>query len=174
LILPFDHKRPKLGQDVFIAPTATVIGDVELGDLASVWFGSVLRGDIGAIRVGARSNIQDLSCVHLTEGLSVTIVGEDVTVGHGVILHGCRIGDRCLVGMGSTVLDNADIGADCVIAAGSLVPPRMVVPPRSLVRGSPAKVIRDVTEAELGLGPTGALHYIDIARRYREALGNKS
>lgn len=174
MILPFDQKRPKLGQDVFLAPTVTVIGDVELGDLVSVWFGSVLRGDIGAIRVGARSNIQDLSCVHLTEGLSVTIVGEDVTVGHGVILHGCRIGDRCLVGMGSTVLDNADIGADSVIAAGSLVPPRMVVPPRSLVRGSPAKVIREVTEAELKLGPTGALHYIDIARRYREALVDKS
>lgn len=174
MILAFDQKSPRLGRDVFIAPTATVIGDVELGELASVWFGSVLRGDIGAIRVGARSNIQDLSCVHLTEGLSVTIVGEDVTVGHGVILHGCRIGDRCLVGMGSTVLDNADIGADCVIAAGSLVPPRMVAPPRSLVRGSPAKVIREVTEAELKLGPTGALHYIDIARRYREELRGES
>jgi carbonic anhydrase/acetyltransferase-like protein (isoleucine patch superfamily) len=173
LILPFDAKAPKLGRDVFIAPTATVIGDVELGDFASVWFGSVLRGDVGAIRIGARSNIQDLSCVHLTEGLRVTIVGQDVTVGHGVILHGCTIGDRCLVGMGSTVLDDADIGADCVIAAGSLVPPRMVVPPRSLVRGSPAKVIRPVTDAELNLGPTGARHYVDIACRYRDALRSK-
>jgi thiamine biosynthesis protein ThiS len=103
-----------------------------------VWFGAVLRGDIGRIRVGARSNIQDLACLHLTEGLSETVVGADVTVGHGAILHGCRVGDRCLIGLGSIVLDNAVIGEGSVIAAGTLVPPRLVVPPGSLVPGSAA------------------------------------
>src|SRR5580700_3511502 len=124
LILPFGGKAPRIGRDVFVAPNATLIGDVELEDGSSVWFGAVLRGDIGPIRIGARSNVQDLVCVHLTQGVSKTIVGADVTVGHGVILHGCVIGDRCLIGMGSVVMDNAEIGDTSVVAAGSVVAPR--------------------------------------------------
>ncbi len=171
LIMPLGGKTPRLGRGVFVAPNAAVIGDVELGDEASVWFGAVLRGDIGWIRIGARSNVQDLACVHLTDGVSNTLVGADVTIGHGAILHGCTIGDGCLVGMGSILLDNCEIGAGSLIAAGSLVPPRTIVPPRSLVRGSPAKVIREVTDAEGRMGPDGAAHYVVDARRFLAELG---
>jgi carbonic anhydrase/acetyltransferase-like protein (isoleucine patch superfamily) len=168
--MAFGGKSPVVGRDVFVAPNATVIGDVTLGDEASVWFGAVLRGDIGAIRIGARSNLQDLACVHLTEGLSQTVVGADVTVGHGAILHGCSVGDRCLIGMGSIVLDGAVIGEGSLIAAGTLIPPRMVVPPGSLVRGNPGKVVRPVTAEEAKMGVLGATHYVAGARRFRELL----
>jgi carbonic anhydrase/acetyltransferase-like protein (isoleucine patch superfamily) len=170
ILMPFDGKTPRLGRDVFVAPNATLIGDVELDDEASVWFGAVLRGDIGAIRVGARTNIQDVACLHLTQGLSRTVVGADCTVGHGAILHGCIVGDRCLIGMGAVVLDNATIGDGSVVGAGALVPPRMVIPPGSLVLGSPAKVVRPVKEHEARLGPDGAAHYVENARRFRVAF----
>jgi gamma-carbonic anhydrase len=162
---------PRYPQSVFVAPGAVVIGDVELGEEASVWFGAVLRGDVGSIRIGARSNLQDLACVHMTGGHSVTDIGSDVTVGHGAILHGCTVGDRALVGMGATILDLAVVGEGSVVAAGSLVPPRMVIPARSLVRGNPARVVRDVNEIEARLGLDGAKHYVESARQYRLALG---
>jgi gamma-carbonic anhydrase len=171
LVLDFDGFSPRLGRDVFLAPNATVIGNVELGDEANVWFGAVLRGDIGAIRVGARTNVQDLACLHLTQGLSETIVGADVTIGHGAILHGCRVGDGCLIGMGSIVLDNAEVGEGSVIAAGSVVPPRMVIPPRSMVRGNPAKVLGEATPEQVAMGRAGAVHYVEGARRFRALLG---
>jgi carbonic anhydrase/acetyltransferase-like protein (isoleucine patch superfamily) len=167
LILPFGGRSPRIGRDVFLAPNATLIGDIEIADGASIWFGAVLRGDIGSIRIGPRTNVQDLACIHLTEGLSQTILGADVTVGHGAILHGCVVGDRCLVGMGSIVLDNAEVGESSVIAAGSVVTARTVIPPRSLVRGTPAKVIREATPEEAALGASGAGHYLEAARRYR-------
>ena len=170
LVMPFGDKSPVLGRDVWIAPNATVIGDVVLEDESSVWFGAVLRADIGGIVVGKRSNLQDLVCVHMTEGLSKTVIGEDVTVGHGAILHGCIIEDRCLIGMGSIILDNAVIGAGSVIAAGTVVPPRMVVPPGSLVRGNPGKVIRPVNEKEAGMGVFGADHYVTGSRRFRAVI----
>jgi len=172
--MPFGGKSPVFGREVFVAPNATVIGDVDLGDEASVWFGAVLRGDIGAIRIGARTNVQDLACVHLTEGLSATVIGADVTIGHGAILHGCTVGDRCLIGMGSIVLDNAVIGEGSVIAAGTLVPPRTVVPPGSLVRGNPGKVIRPVSPEEAQMGVLGAEHYVAGARRFRAELVGSS
>ncbi len=171
LVLAYGGVTPRLGRDVFVAPNATLIGDVELGDEASVWFGCVLRGDIGSIRVGARTNVQDLVCMHLTDGVSVTIIGADVTIGHGAILHGCTVGDRCLIGMGSILLDNAVIGEGSLVAAGSLVPPRFVAPPKSLIRGNPARVIREVTEDEGRLGIVGANHYVEHARRYRVIAG---
>jgi carbonic anhydrase/acetyltransferase-like protein (isoleucine patch superfamily) len=174
LVLPYGGKEPRSGRDVFVAPNATLIGDVEIGDEASVWFGAVVRGDIGAIRIGPRTNVQDLSCVHLTEGISKTTIGADVTIGHGAILHGCTVEDGCLIGMGSVVMDNAVIGAGSVVAAGALVPPRMVVPQRSLVRGSPAKVIREVTAEEGRLGIDGAAHYVASARRYIEICGGRN
>lgn len=170
LVLPYGEFAPRIGADVFLAPNATVIGDVELGDEASVWFGAVLRGDIGSIRVGPRTNVQDLACMHLTDGVSTTNIGADVTIGHGAILHGCTVEDGCLIGMGSIILDNAVIGAGSVIAAGALVPPRMVIPPRSLVKGSPGKVVRAVTEAEGRLGVDGARHYVESSRKYRTLL----
>jgi len=171
LILPFAGKAPRIGSDVFLAPNATIIGDVEIADGASVWFGTVVRADVGPIRIGPRTNVQDLACLHLTEGVSETILGADVTVGHGAILHGCVVGDRCLVGMGSVILDNARIGEGSVVAAGSVVTPRTVVPPRSLVRGAPARVVREVNEAEAVLGADGAAHYLVNARQFREICG---
>ncbi|WP_437573923.1 gamma carbonic anhydrase family protein [Sorangium sp. So ce887] len=170
LVLDFGGASPRLGRDVFLAPNATVIGDVTLGDEASVWFGAVLRGDIGAIRIGPRTNVQDLACLHLTSGVSETIVGADVTIGHGAILHGCRVGDGCLIGMGSILLDNVVIGEGSVIAAGAVVPPGKVIPPRSLVRGNPAQVMGEVRPDQAELGRLGAASYVENARRFRAAL----
>lgn len=167
LILSFGDKRPRIGRHVFLAPNATIIGDVEIADEASIWFGAVLRGDVGPIRIGARTNVQDLVCIHMTGGVSVTQLGADVTVGHGAILHGCQVGDRCLIGMGSILLDNAEIGEGSVVAAGSLVAARGQFPPRSLIRGRPARIIREVNESEGALGIDGAAHYLEAARRYR-------
>lgn len=167
-------KMPRIAASAYVADNATLLGDVELMDEASVWFGCVLRGDDGSIRIGARSNIQDMSCIHLTSGVSNTIVGEDVTVGHGVILHGCTIGDRVLVGMGSILLDNVVVGAGSVIGAGSLLTPRTVIPAGKLVLGRPGKVIRDVTPAEAMMGIDGARHYVENARAYRRELTAKT
>ncbi|MBL9022233.1 MAG: gamma carbonic anhydrase family protein [Myxococcales bacterium] len=165
-IVSVGGKAPRIAEGVFVAPNAFVIGDVEIGEGSSVWFGCVLRGDIGPIRIGKRTNIQDLSCIHLTDGISQTVIGDDVTVGHGVILHGCIVKDRALIGMGSTILDNAVIGEESVVAAGSLVTPRVVIPPGSMVRGSPAKVLREASEEERALGLEGARHYVANAQRF--------
>ena len=165
-----DGIAPSLGRDVFVAPNAIVIGAVTLGDEASVWFGCVLRADVGEIRIGARTNLQDLVCCHMTGGQNHLVVGADVTVGHGAILHGATIEDECLIGMGAIVLDGATIGKGSVVGAGALVPPRMVIPPGMLALGSPAKVVRPVTPAERSLGLEGARHYVENAQRYRRAL----
>ena len=163
-------RRPTLGERVYVAPGAVVIGDVALGDDASVWFGVVARGDGFPIRVGARTNIQDGSILHITEGMAATTVGDDVTVGHRVTLHGCTIGDRCLIGMGSTVLDHAVLGEECFLAAGSLVTPRTVIPPRSFALGRPAKVMRSVTDQELEAIRISAQHYVANARAFHAGL----
>ncbi|MBS2016170.1 MAG: gamma carbonic anhydrase family protein [Deltaproteobacteria bacterium] len=168
---PLGDLRPALGRDVFVAPSASVIGDVVVGDESSLWFGVVVRGDVFPIRIGARTNIQDNSVVHVTGGRSATTIGDDVTVGHAVIVHGCTIGHRCLVGMGSLVLDDAVIEDECFVAAGSLVPPRMVVPARSFVMGRPAKVIRPVKDDELVQIREASRHYVDNARRFARDLG---
>ncbi|HMI86135.1 MAG TPA: gamma carbonic anhydrase family protein [Polyangiaceae bacterium] len=169
-LLSYDGATPALGRDVFIAPGAYVIGKVTLGDESSVWFGAVLRGDVGAIVIGARTNIQDLSVIHMTGGVSDVRIGDDVTVGHRVTLHGCDIGHRCLVGMGSILLDGVRVGDDSVIAAGSLITSRMVIPAGSLVLGRPAKVLRPATAQEKRLGIEGAAHYVENARTYRALL----
>lgn len=166
-IRPFRGLSPRIAPDAFIADGAIVIGDVEIGAAASVWYGCVLRGDVGFIRVGARSNIQDLSCIHMTTDLSNTVIGEDVTVGHGVIVHGARIGDGALIGMGAILMDNAEIGAESLVAAGALVPAGMQVPPRTLVRGQPGRVIRDLTESEWGQGRRGATRYLELSAAHR-------
>lgn len=160
-------KTPKLGKDVFLADGAMVIGDVHLGDQVSVWYGAVLRGDVGFIRIGARTNVQDLACIHMTTDVSNTIVGEDVTIGHGAIIHGGIIGDRALIGMGSVILDNAEIGEEALIAAGAVVPPRMKVPPRVLVRGQPGRVVRGLSPEETRLGIHGAEDYVKLALKHR-------
>jgi gamma-carbonic anhydrase len=166
-ILPFKTFTPVIGLRVYIADTAAVIGDVVLDEDASVWFSAVLRGDVGPIRIGPRSNIQDCCSVHTTGGVSETIVGADVTVGHGCVLHGCKIGDRVLVGMGSVLLDNVVVGEESVVAAGTVITSRVVIPPRSLVMGRPGRVVRELEEAERRLGLSGAEHYIELSREYR-------
>lgn len=167
IIRPFQGKSPELGEEAFIAENVTLIGDVVIGRGANVWYGAVLRGDVGWIHIGVGTNVQDLACVHTTGGMSNTDVGEYVTIGHSVVLHGCKIGDGCLIGMGSIVLDNADVGAECLVAAGTVITPRTVVPPRSLVRGQPGKVIRPLEEHEWQQGRLSAHHYMELAKEYR-------
>jgi len=155
--------RPAVGRDVFIADSAVVVGDVSLGDQASLWFGAVVRGDCYPIRIGARTNVQDGVVVHVLGGKARTIIGDDVTIGHAAVVHGCTIGDRCLIGMGSIVLDGAVIGEDSLVAAGSLVTPGTVVPPRSVVMGRPARVTRATGEDELLRIRESAANYIRYA-----------
>jgi carbonic anhydrase/acetyltransferase-like protein (isoleucine patch superfamily) len=164
----YEHSgvRPRLGAGVFVADGAAVIGDVVLGDEASVWFNTTVRGDVFPIRVGARTNIQDGSVLHVTNGKAATTLGDDVTVGHLVLLHGCTVQDRCLIGMGSTILDGAVIGEGSLLGAGSLVPPRMVIPPRSFAIGRPAKILRTVTEADTAMIREAGAHYVAYAKTY--------
>ncbi len=168
LIRPYQGKAPRIDPSAFVAEGSVVVGDVELGPGASIWFGAVVRGDVHSIRIGARSNIQDLSVVHVTGGTHPTSVGEDVTVGHRVVLHGCTVHDRCLIGIGAVVLDGAEIGPEAVVGAGALVPPGMKVPPRTLVMGTPAKVKRTLSDAEVANLRASADHYVAYAARYRE------
>lgn len=165
-ILTFKGITPRLAEGVFVAPNATVLGDVELGEGASVWYGAVLRGDVFPIRIGARTNIQDNAVVHVTGGKARTTVGEDVTVGHLALVHGCTIGHRCLVGMGSVVLDGAIVEDECFVAAGALVPPGMRVPARSMVMGRPGKVVRALREADLEQIREAAALYVGYAREH--------
>lgn len=148
-IKPYRGILPKLAEGAFAAENATLIGDVELAVGANVWYGAILRGDVGKIRVGKRTNIQDLACIHMTKRLSDAILGDDVTVGHAAIIHGAIVEDLCLIGMGSVLLDNARIGAMSVVGAGSLVTGNTVIPSRSLVMGRPAKVIRQLSDADI-------------------------
>lgn len=163
----FQGKRPRLGSRAYLAETAVVVGDVELGDDASVWFGAVLRGDVGHIRIGARTNIQDLCLIHMTSNISHAEIGEEVTVGHSAVIHGARVGAGALIGMGAILLDNAEIGEEALVAAGSLVPAGMSVPPRTLVRGTPARVVRELGSDEWGEGRRLAEHYVALAREHR-------
>lgn len=166
IIRPFGGKTPTIHPTAFIADGAVVLGDVEVGERSSIWFGCVARGDVNRIRIGARTNIQDLTVLHVTSKTHPTVVGDEVTVGHRVVLHGCTVKDRCLVGIGSVVMDGAVVGPEAVIGAGALVPPGMVVPPRTLVMGSPAKVKRDLTVEELDALRRSAENYVEYAARY--------
>src|SRR2546422_7819304 len=157
---------PQLGRDAYVAPNASVIGRVTLGAEASVWFGSVLRGDVGPIEVGARSNIQDLCVVHVTEGRTGVHIGEDVVIGHRALVHECRIEDAALIGMGCVLLDGAVIGRGAIVAAGAVVREGQVVPPFGLVAGVPAEVRRILPETSLEARRAHARHYVELARRY--------
>jgi len=159
-------KRPVIGADVFLAETCAVIGDVEIGDAASIWYGAVIRGDVMPIRIGARTNIQDTAVIHVTSGRYGTTIGTDCTIGHAAIIHACTVEDLCLVGMGATLLDGCVIGRGSFVGAGALVTPGTVIPPGSLVLGSPAKVKRQVTDAEREQIVDGAAHYVELARDY--------
>jgi carbonic anhydrase/acetyltransferase-like protein (isoleucine patch superfamily) len=166
LIRGFAGKRPAIDPTAFVADTAVVIGDVAIGPRSSIWFGAVLRGDVHHIKVGEATSIQDNSVLHVTHGQHPTIVGNRVTVGHGVTLHGCVIGDACIIGMGSIVLDEAEVGANCIIGAGALVTPGTKIPAGHLAIGTPARVKRPLTEDELQWMTVSADHYVELIQQY--------
>lgn len=166
MIRTYKGITPKIAASAFIEASAQVIGDVEIGEQSSIWFNCVIRGDVYHIRIGHSTNIQDGSIIHVTNGRFPTIIGNYVTVGHGVMLHGCTIKDRSLVGIGSIILDDVEIGEESFIAAGSLVTPGTVIPPRSMVMGSPARVRREVTEEEIARIDTHWRHYIEYKNNY--------
>jgi gamma-carbonic anhydrase len=172
IIRPYLGKTPKIAATAFIADGVVIIGDVEIGEQASIWYNCVLRADVGRIRIGARSNVQDGSCLHMTSELSHALIGDDVTVGHNAIVHGATVEDGALIGMGSILLDNAVIGGQSLVAAGTVVPPRMIVPPYSMVRGQPGRVVRQLSEDERLEGRRGALHYVELAAEHAK-LGAK-
>jgi carbonic anhydrase/acetyltransferase-like protein (isoleucine patch superfamily) len=170
MIRSFRGIAPKVALSAYVDPSAQVIGDVEIGERSSIWPNVSLRGDTGPIRIGAETSIQDNCVMHLDEGFPMT-VGDRVTVGHSVTLHGCTIEDESLIGIGATVLNGARIGKGSVVAAGSLVPEGMMVPPSTLVMGVPAKVKRAVTAEEQARFGEGVRHYVEKARVYRDEDG---
>lgn len=159
-------KTPILGQGVFVAETAAIIGDVEIGDQSSVWYSTVIRGDVMPIRIGARTSLQDGTVIHVTSGRFGTTIGSDCTIGHGAIIHACVVEDMCLVGMGSIILDGARIGRGSLVGAGALVTPGTDIPPGSLVIGSPARVKRPINDREREQIEYGAAHYVELSARY--------
>ena len=162
----FNGKQPRLGQGVFVADGVSIIGDVEIGNDVSLWYGVVLRGDVHFIKIGSRTNIQDNCVLHVTGGLFPTIVAEEVTIGHAAVVHGCTVKKGALIGMGSRVLDGAVVGECALVAAGAVVPEGMVVPPRTLVAGVPAKVKRPLTDAEIERLDMSWKHYVELKDRY--------
>lgn len=166
MLKPYKGKWPVLGEGVFVEDSAQVIGDVVIGKDSSIWFNAVVRGDVHYIRIGDRTNVQDNSTLHVTKDTYPLIIGNDITIGHNVVLHGCTIKDRCLIGMGAIILDNAEIGEDCIVGAGALVTEGMKVPPGSLVLGIPAKVVREITPEAKAKILKSAQNYIEYSRNY--------
>ncbi|MGD9729587.1 MAG: gamma carbonic anhydrase family protein [Nitrospiraceae bacterium] len=166
MIRTFQGVKPTVPASCFIEETAVIIGDVVMGEDCSAWFHAVIRGDVNYIRIGDRTNVQDLCMLHVTHDTHPLVIGSEVTIGHHVVLHGCTIQDRVLVGMGAIIMDGAVIGEDSVVGAGALVTEGTIVPPKSLVLGSPAKVKRPVSEKELAWIKESAQNYVNYARQY--------
>jgi carbonic anhydrase/acetyltransferase-like protein (isoleucine patch superfamily) len=171
-VYPYRGVWPTVAEDAFVAPTAVLIGDVTIEEGASVWFGAVMRGDVAPIRIGARSNVQDNCVLHADEGIPCEI-GPDCTLGHGAIVHGATIADHVLVGMRAAVLNSAEVGAECILAAATVIPEGKIVEPRRLVMGVPGKVIRAITEAERERIYDGARHYAERGQEYRRMLAEQ-
>ena len=167
MIKAFQNLEPKIHETAFVAEDAMVIGDVEIGAESSVWFGSVLRGDVNYIRIGARTNIQDASVIHVSSRTHPTVLEDEVTVGHRVTLHGCRVEKGCLIGIGSIILDGVRVGANSLVAAGSLLTPNTIVPPGSLVMGAPARVKRALTDEEVENLKKFWQNYVSLSRIYQ-------
>ena len=166
MIRPFKNIHPKVHESAFVADDAIVIGDVEIGEDASVWFGSVIRGDVNYIRIGARTNIQDMTMIHVSSKTHSTILEEEITVGHNVTLHGCYVGRGCLIGIGAILLDGVRVGRNSLVAAGSLLTPGTQIPPNSMVMGSPAKVKRELTVDELAYLDKSWRKYVELKKHY--------
>lgn len=175
MIMELQGLKPRIANDVFVAPSADIIGDVSIDEESSIWFGVVIRGDVNSIRIGKRTSIQDLSMIHVThytkddksDGFA-TVIGDDVTIAHRVMLHGCTIEDACLIGMSATVLDGAIIGKESIVGANSLVTKNKVFPPRSLIMGNPAKVVRELSEEEIASLYTSSSNYVKFKAMYLE------
>src|SRR5215813_11775966 len=167
MIRPFRGVHPQIHETAFIADSAQIIGDVHIGREASVWFGTVVRGDMFYIRIGDRTNVQDNCVLHTRTGEKPTILEDEVTVGHSVTLHGCYVEHGSLIGIGSIVLDDVRVGAQSLVAAGSLVSPGTIIPPRSLVMGMPARVKRELTEAEVNDLSVFWKNYVEYTKMYK-------
>ena len=165
----FEGRGPSLAPGVWVAPGATVVGDVVLGRDVSVWYAAVLRGDVERVVVGERSNIQDGAVLHVTRGRFPCEVGAEVTVGHRAVVHGCRVGDGALIGIGAIVLDGARVGDEALVGAGAVVAPGAEIPDRALVVGTPARVVRELTADEIALQRERTLQYIETARSHAES-----
>ena len=177
MLLRYKEWFPQKAEGVWIAPDATIIGNVEIGKDSSIWFGCVVRGDVHYIKIGERTNIQDLSMIHVTHYKKPdmsdghpTIIGNDVTIGHRVMLHGCTIEDACLIGMNATILDGAVIGKESIVGAGALVTGGKKFPPRSLILGAPAKVVRELTDEEVAELYASAKRYVGFKNDYIDSI----
>ncbi|MFJ7364890.1 gamma carbonic anhydrase family protein [Peribacillus frigoritolerans] len=169
MIIPYNNKKPSIDDTVFVAPGAHLIGDVSIGKDSTIWFNAVLRGDEDSITIGEKCSIQDNSTIHLFEGCPV-VIEDEVTVGHNVILHGCKIGKRSIIGMGSTILDNVEIGEECIVGANTLISSGKIIPPRSLVIGSPGKVVRRLNDKDLELIQLSIDTYVQKGKDFKEIL----
>lgn len=167
MIQSFRNLHPKIHETAFVTDDAVVIGDVEIGADSSVWFGSILRGDVNYIRIGARTNVQDGSIIHVSSKTHPTILEDEVTLGHRVTLHGCYVEAGCLIGIGAIILDGARVGRNSLVAAGSLITPGTQIPPRSLVLGSPARVKRGLSDEEVIDLERFWRNYVSLSRSYR-------
>ena len=167
MIRQYKDKAPEIASSAYIDESAHVIGDVVIGEESSVWFNATVRGDVNYIRIGARTNIQDSSVLHVTKGTHPLFIGNEVTVGHNVTLHGCTIKDRCLIGMGAIVLDGAEVGEDSIVGAGALVKEGMRVKPGTLVVGVPAREVRQLSAEEIQRIKSSAANYIDYMSEYK-------
>jgi len=168
MILPYKGISPKIDPSVFIVDGADVVGDVEIGRDSSIWFGAVVRGDVNYVRIGERTNVQDNSVLHVTKETHPLVLGDDITVGHGVVLHGCTLLGRSLIGMGAIILDGAEIPEDSMVGAGALVTENKKFPPGSLILGSPARVVRELKPEEIARIKRSADNYIGYAQNYRD------
>ncbi len=167
MIKTYENLTPKIHETAFIAETAVIIGDVEIGEQASIWYGSVLRGDVNYIRIGNRTNIQDASIIHVSSKTHPTILEDEITVGHRVTLHGCYVETGCLIGIGAIILDGVRVGANSLVAAGSLLTPNTIIPPCSLVMGTPAKVKRELDDEEIKNLEKSWRNYVLLSRLYQ-------
>ncbi len=172
MIASFKDRHPKIHQTAFIAPDVSIIGDVTIGRNASVWFGSIIRGDVNHVRIGDRTNIQDATVIHVSSKDHPTVLENDITVGHRATLHGCFIETGCLIGIGAVLLDGVRVGRNSLVGAGSLLTPGTVIPPGSLVLGSPARVRRPLTDEEIRGIENNVAAYVELSSIYLKAAGS--